>query len=808
MAKLIGTDPNQVPSNADLGTAAYSDIKDFLSSKGSNLNAINTVISRTATDVFVYDTSLDSDGGAWRYKTHNSSWYNEKLNTHQRGTRREFPAVAVLVLEQTRLTIYDADDANLPMWMVFETKSGSSGYAYSILSNCSLSSTCAMNGQIVVTDNGNAAGTYLLNFIPDYTRRIGNSTTAGTTGVKDGGIAARNTVTHYDHKNEVAMRDWYANACDITVLPDAPIDPETGIPKTTVAVGMNNGVTFLTHDGTAVDIDGTSQGESVTSVTFTNDGRVVYCHGYACVYANIPGSDDVAAYYNQTSTYINRISNTTSHIGVGNPAILGSLVSDATALKHDAFAVSGNTSTSGFSIVENMISGDTFRQAVITPNYNTGWINGEVATVLAPANDLHVHGGELVVNSTFDSNTNNWFTVDANNSITWNGGNMEVYRGGSGSSDVAGSVLQKVMKAGVKYVIRVDVVQDGGSGNQLVRLGSGVSSYDRDVPGTTGTGVKYVTYTPTVDIQSIWIYAYPNQTTIVNTVSVSIAEEDRGKYSDDFQVLNYNSNSSAAHTATLRKHYVAKGCDTAAYILGGTDGGENFLSCYQDTNIGTGDFSVSFWIYPLRQGTGYFHAISRAGSPLGNGQSSTTGFTLKFDCYTSSVGWIPYFYSGTGGANSTYTGNTVCPLEKWTHVIGQRRAGRWEIYANGERKITGSTNAFSITEDYIIVGRGSSSEFEGDCRMALIRHTLDSVTDDQARKIYEDERHLFVENAKGKMYGDDGSVEAIAYDKVQDALHVGNAYGRSVFSGLVRKAYDTKGITTGISAQDGLVAEE
>ena len=42
----------------------------------------------------VYDTSKDSDGGAWRHRTQNRSWYNEGAGQY-RGARKEFPAVAV-----------------------------------------------------------------------------------------------------------------------------------------------------------------------------------------------------------------------------------------------------------------------------------------------------------------------------------------------------------------------------------------------------------------------------------------------------------------------------------------------------------------------------------------------------------------------------------------------------------------------------------------------------------------------------------------------------------------------------------------
>ena len=85
-----------------------------------DLTAISSSISDTAVDVFVYDTRKDSDGGAWRKRTQHTSWYNETLNTRQhRGSRREFPAVALIVTETDRVTIYDGDDPDLPMWMVF-----------------------------------------------------------------------------------------------------------------------------------------------------------------------------------------------------------------------------------------------------------------------------------------------------------------------------------------------------------------------------------------------------------------------------------------------------------------------------------------------------------------------------------------------------------------------------------------------------------------------------------------------------------------------------------------------------------------
>ena len=67
----------------------------------------------------------------------------------------EFPAVAVIVAELTKLTIYDGDDPNLPMWMVFDL-SGSVGSACNMLSRggsgteSDITSVACLNAKLIV----------------------------------------------------------------------------------------------------------------------------------------------------------------------------------------------------------------------------------------------------------------------------------------------------------------------------------------------------------------------------------------------------------------------------------------------------------------------------------------------------------------------------------------------------------------------------------------------------------------------------------------------------------------------------------
>jgi hypothetical protein len=100
--------------------AAYSAAQSAASAVAfQDLTALAAEKAVTALDVFIYDTSKDSDGGAWRHRCAGTSWFNEPLNTATRGARRDFPAVAVIVAEVDKVTIYDGDDPALPMWRVW-----------------------------------------------------------------------------------------------------------------------------------------------------------------------------------------------------------------------------------------------------------------------------------------------------------------------------------------------------------------------------------------------------------------------------------------------------------------------------------------------------------------------------------------------------------------------------------------------------------------------------------------------------------------------------------------------------------------
>ena len=79
---------------------------------------------------------------------------------------------------------------------------------------------------------------------------------------------------------------------------------------------------------------------------------------------------------------------------------------------------------------------------------------------------------------------------------------------------------------------------------------------------------------------------------------------------------------------------------------------------------------------------------------------------------------------------------------------------------------------------------------------------------EQVKKIYEDEKVLFQENAKATLYGSSDAVTALAYDDDTDLLHVGTSSGRSDFQGLRRINNTTTAVTTAITAQNEFIIEQ
>jgi len=379
---------------------------------GPSVTGIDDTITANAVDVFVYDTSKDSDGGAWRTGSlaQASSWYAEASSASRdpdtRSTRAEFPAVAVIVAESNKVTIYDGDDPCLPMWMVFTGHStGFVGDGFP----CPASSCVALNSEIVVgvftTSSAGFGGTISFRFAADETiksRGGYNSNYGRKNGIiagNWGGLAAYQVPPLYylvnGTVNDVAM----------TVLPGAPTDPATGLPVPTIAVATDGGVSVIKDDGTVVDSANTN---SVYRVQFA-DTSLVWCptstpHGWFI-------TDDVDSLTDGFSHTENLRREDTS---TGNyPQTIQAITTNVRYefLGSNVFAMSNQKASApnsnGFYLYQRgeavSVSQNKGMIAKIQSTYNTGWMNGDIklaALANSATADRSVNNTPLTQNGT------------------------------------------------------------------------------------------------------------------------------------------------------------------------------------------------------------------------------------------------------------------------------------------------------------------------------------------------------------------------------------------------------------------------
>ena len=664
-----------------------------------DLSAISSSISDTATNVFVYDTSKDSDGGAWRKRTKRTSWYQEELGTEYRGTRREFPAVAVIVVEDNDFTIYDGDDPDLPMWMKFVIPSygpGANwqyecpGVAHASFYSISLTSCAMMNGQLVVTnrENGNHGG-WLINFISEEIMDMTRYGVAANQFYRMlGPISARNdetgtqikTLERYGNSEPDPLITGRISSADIwdsaiTVRPNAPIDPDTGLPTPTIALSTQKGVDIIENGQlfflTPESISNYDANKQFKQVDFTSDGHIVFTTqqssgGYSNLIQlprynyNSNLSDNYTALPNSIN-YIwgGAIRDTTTEIGNWKASNTGEEWAMITPLS-DSFVVANEDSSTGYQgIIRLGNYPDHLFVNHITSRYNTGWMFGkcEIAT-LADTNDTDLTNGQ----SETDLSRRNI------------------------SLTAQGNIVKEPVATGAELM---------GYG------GNGTSNYF---------------------LQS-------------------------------------------SHNAFL--------------------------------DLTTDVFSVSGWLYCTNVGGGQY-------------------IFDRSDTYNSSRDWqlwiaadLRYMTMYIDGGQRIVTLNNAFPNNRWFHFTVTRDTSHsLKIYINGklEKTQTHSSSASVATSSNqalkILYNCDSNT------RMSLFRITKSVIDSESVRKMYQEEKELFEENAKCTLYGSVDHVDALGSDSTEDILHVGTSAGRSDFQGLRRINNTTTAVTTAISASDELIAEQ
>ena len=742
------------------------------------LDAIAKDISDTASDVFIYDTRKDSDGGAWRKRTQHTSWYNETLNTSKRGSRKEFPAVAVLAFNTNQeLWIYDGDDPNLSLWAKYTTFTQDSGDTAAIT---------AVNGSIYAgqanaVDAYSGNGYFQLNFAADYFF----SNIVGTFGSYLQG-RADGLLTSYDFRtrgdrttSKYTVPNLKVNDIAVTVLPNAPIDSDTGLPTPTIALAMNGGVSVIKDDGTVVDYTGTSQGSDapVDKISFIGTKRILFSHRYASEVVDLVSSDNSAAYYNQLSSFTGRITNSISH---DDDIHVSALSSDnnieSIALNEEDAA---SKSVSGLSLANHyQVTSDPDRvSCFITTDYNTGWMNGDIKlATLSDTDTTNATDANIVTVASF--------TAGTGGAVSTSGSQLTITQT-SGSNGRAVSPTFST-ELGKKYMFTVEgVSSSGGAGFRAEVRGP-------EIVNNLFTGTSRITFDGTGGGIYVELYCMSGVggSVTYDNILVQEIESDRsvnggaGVGANGLQVFG-----------TVTKSAVATGADLVGYS--GFSGSNYLRQPYNsDLDFGTGDFSIIAWIKQSAYTNNYTCIIDKAEYGTGNNRiefmfnSSTLRLDVNPNSITSS--------SGIGVAN------------KWICVAAVRRNGVVSLYADGNLvgsgtasgNVSNSSHKLWVGVNYLAGNAGQ------DKQLALLRISATAPSPEQIKKIYEDEKVLFQDNAQATLYGSSNAVTALAYDDSTDLLHVGTSAGRSVFQGLRRVDNTTTAVGAAISASNGLVADE
>ena len=745
-----------------------------------DLGALDASISDTAVDVFVYDTSKDSDGGAWRYKTQRTSWYNETLNTATRGSRREFPAVAVIVASTSpnKVTVYDGDDPNLPMWMVFTSNANQFG---AIFNNRSVVSILAVNGSIIWGDSLDSV--IDVSFIKDnYVSTAASGSWNSSRNILDRNPTDTNNLwTNYNSSRQIVS--YPINDIAITVLPRAPIDSDTGLQIPTIAVGTDGGVSVIKDDGTVVDAVGTTF-DVVNSISFDKNNRIICSSGTAGTDQaffstfSIPSVDLSHVFPGGDNGYYRDGYSSTDLPWYGSTGSAGNHSINEVSSYGDYISFGteddGSTSNPGLKILsENITTPSEGMLCGVSTSYNTGWMYGDIkGAFLADTDDTNVSA--VVVNAS----TSDWSQQGTYNWTITSATEITVSSVTSGQS--AGLRLTTDSSKHYVYSFNITVLTD----NLTFRDDQG----DEIEPIPTSTGVYTGSFTGTSYVD---FTVYQNDSATVTDIDIREVEEDRSVNENGLGIYG-----------TVAKSVVASGAELVAY---GPFSTSNYLRqpYNSDLNFGSDDFSIMFWIYD--DGTNSHQTlVSRDNREFDISRLGTT-YGSKLRIY----GW-----DNNGGPVTFDSSSNPYTFNKWNQIcVTYTGGGIRSIYINGELNNSGvkEYNIRNTTHGFNIGIRntaGSLAHPASGCKLALVRISGTAPSAEQIKKIYEDEKVLFQENAACTLYGSSDAVTALAYDPTTSLLHVGTSSGRSDFTGLKRINHNTSAVSTAISAQDGLIAQQ
>lgn len=694
---------------------------------------------------YIYDTTQDSDGGAWRERCAWTSWEQETLGTATRGVTRKFPVVALIVARAGSLTIYDAHDIDPAtgkprMWMVFN--GGINNLAYNGDSSVP-SSVFAINGNLYasITNATSNGGLLLVKFPLDF-----------------GGIL-QNTITELNHKSSISLRNdgvrvgrptastllsRVCNAVHAAVLPGAPLDA-AGLPIPTVAVATAAGTSVIHPDGRVVDI---TVANGYSACRILAGGRLWLARGNTATvvdYGPLPYADAANSAWRQ-GVYADT---------VGTPRLLPAAFNTFTGVATDA-VFSGSGLTHLAEDRTNPANGMVSYSAI---NYATGWQPGAIK------------GAWLCDGVTGNITAANVLNDDCSSTTGWTLGSGWAHDTTEFDHSTGTAALDRALSGltvGQTYMLTVTTgnrsagtltvsLPSGGTlGGQTAITTDGVAILQIIASATTGT----LRFTPTTDFDGS-----------VQDVQIDLAGADRS-----FNGLP------ARQEGTLTSTAVATGADlTALSDFTATDYREVPYSPLLD--FGDADFAIIGWIK---------EAPNSATETILERDSVTTA--ARFTIQISAAGLLQFI---TDDGTDVVTSATTAAIDDstWHGFVCVMRGNTQEVWIDGiladsdDASAVGSlSNAAAILRIGATCASTPGSPLTNGS-VALLRATAYAPTPRQIRQMYEDEKALFQAGAKAFLGGTSNNVQGLSRDPVIDQLAVATADGVAVFDGPQRTAY-------------------
>jgi hypothetical protein len=797
-------------AQAALSAASAASASSFTA---QNLTAIDQAIFASTTFVtgIIYDTSKDSDGGAWRDRCSHTSWENETLSgnwlgsaanetaaraisgattgsyyydttaalfkslnagsgttTVYRGNVRKFPARVAVTVETARVILWDLTQAGVPMWMVF------AGVSNNLWANNNGKAVAMRDGLLCIAD-----GTYdlcLANFVSDSALRY---STAGISGRYKAAIASRNSGSGHDASISAAIVNRACNSVAITALPNAPIDVATGLPVPTMAVATVGGISVLKDDGTVVNSSATST--NIIAIS----GTTLWC-GYSSNGAYLQRVDLVGIGASFTLTSISLPwtpwpNGGTSNAGITaepqrNNQIWRGASTGLVALRHNA-----GTATSG---MVNYINKD----------YNSGWQPGDIR--LAALSDTTAEtltaSGELVTNGTFNTDITGWAKLDSygggNGTIAWNAvGALDVTNDGSGSNHcVAYQAITCVV--GKSYVVVFDQLVANGYVCVCTGIFSG-SIASMSIGAGNGYALQFTATATTLYICFSKGSATAGANTRWDNISVRSADPDRCVKANGLTVTGSITKAAVAASANLVGY---SGWSAANYLARAYDA---------DFDFGTGTFWIGGWLK---------EAANSAIETLLERDSASTA--QRFTVSVTAAGYLE-FTCDDNTTTRTATGTVAVDDSVWRFVSFSYSAGTLTIKVNGA-SYASATGAALLTLNnasaVLDVGKDVAGSYPAtNATMALWRTSATIPSAEQIAFIYETEKALFEANTQCTLAGTSNSIIALGYDEDSDLLHAMTSYGRSTFKRLVRVASEATAVGTpkAVAASGGAILQ-